>query len=178
MRKEIAEEKEENSILDIFISKPKKAFSNGVNIIKFLWSASLLLATFAFSVIGILFKIASNGFTIPVIILIVAASMYLVVLLLYYILLRARLKGKDDWVLKEAVYNTKYLIRVVKVIVPIILLFNLIGKPLYDIIVAGFSVISIVFGLISFVIATAKLAKRVKSRKERKEKHDKKKSRK
>lgn len=178
MRKEIVEEREDNSILDMFITKPKKAFSNGINIIKFIWSASILLATLAFSLIGILFKILSSGFTIPVIILMVAASMYLVVLLLYYILLRARLKGKDDWAIKETVYNTKYLIKVIKVIVPIMLLFNLIGKPLYDIIVASFSVISIIFGLVSFIIATAKLTKRIKSRKERKEKHNKKKSRK
>ena len=153
-------------------AKSKRATMNGWSRIKFFFSAIILLATFAFSLINVLFKIKLDGFTTPTIILSVATGMYLIVLLLYWILLKSRLKGKDDWKLKETVYYTKYLIRIIKVAVPVILLFNLLGKPWYDIIIIGFSSISITFGLISFFIATIKVVKRIKTREKRKTKHD------
>ncbi|MCQ2772725.1 MAG: hypothetical protein MJ238_05590 [Bacilli bacterium] len=165
------QEDEELELEESFFSKSKRAAMNGWNRLKFVFSAILLLATFTFSLIGLLFKVIKGGFTTSTIILAVATSMYLVVLLLYWILLKARLKGKDDWALKEAVYNTKYFIKIIKVAVPIILLFNLIGKPLYDYFVIFFSGFSIIFGLTSFAFATFKMVRRIKNRKIRKEKH-------
>ena len=176
MKKEenFTQEDEELELEESFFSKSKRAAMNGWNRLKFIFSALLLLATFSFSLIGLLFKVIKNGFTPSTIILAVATSMYLIVLLLYWILLKARLKGKDDWALKETVYNTKYFIKIIKVAVPIILLFNLIGKPLYDYFVIVFSGFSIIFGFASFIFATFKMVRRIKNRKIRKKKHYKK----
>lgn len=173
----IIDNEEESGFLESLVAGPKKTLIDSWNKVKFVFSAAVLLATFSFSSLGVIFKVVKDGFTIPSIILTIATSMYLVVLLLYWILLKARLNGKDDWALKEAVYNTKYAIRVIKVLVPVLLLFNLIGHPVYDFVVAVFSGISILFGLISFALATSKLIKRIMTKNTRKEKHYKKKSR-
>ena len=153
---------EEESALETLLKSPKKIFSNILSLIKFGFSVITVLITLFFSAINIILKVSKAGWSPSTYILTAAAGLYLLLLVFYYILLKLRLSGGNAKSFKEFIYYFKYFIKILKVAVPIILLFNLIGNPVYDFFVMFFSSISIFFGLISFIIATSRMVHRTK----------------
>lgn len=155
------EEKENKSLF----SGVKKQFSDLTSLIKFTFSVIFTLITFAFSVLSVIFKVIAKGWSPSTYILAGASLLYLVLIVFYYFLLKARLKDKEDKRIKANIDNFKYFIRIVKLAVPIILLFNLIGNPVYDFVMVFFSCFSILFSFISFIIATKLLINKKKKSK-------------
>ena len=148
--------------LTTFLESPKKTFKNIFSVIRFIFSAGTLLVTLLFSTLNITIKVINNGWSASTYILTAVAGLYIIVLVMYFILLKARLNGKNDKNLKEIIYYTKYFIKVLKVFVPILLLFTLIDNPVYDLFVIVFSMFSIFFGIISFIVATYMMVHRTK----------------
>lgn len=142
----------------------KKKIFNFWSVVRFIFSSVLVLIVFAFSVINLFFKVQNSGWVISTYILAAASGLYLLLVAFYYILLKARLSEKSDKKLLSFIDDYKYFIKLVKLAIPIILLFNLIGNPVYDFFVVFFSIISIITSFINFAIATALLIRKKKKK--------------
>lgn len=154
----------------------KNNVKKGFNFFKFFWNVIVTIILIGISSFNIAFDAFKDGITTSTYILITATSVYLFIIILHFLLLKSRLQNKDEWKLKEAIYYTKYLISLIKFLVPIALIFNLIGHPIYDTVVFSFSIFSIFFGFIGFIIDTVKAIHRYKTREKRYNKHLKKKN--
>lgn len=149
----------------VVIDKVKVKTHNFVSALKFVFNTIVLLITVAFSLVNIFLKVTKKGWSISVSILVASVGLYLILELLHYILYKARLSGKDDKKLVSFIDNFKYFIKIIKLAVPIVLLFNLIGNPTYDIFVILFSIVSIIFSFISFYLATVLLINKKQKKK-------------
>lgn len=143
-----------------FETNPLEAMQKEIYLLQFLWNLIITLALFAFSSISLIFKVQkAGGFTMSNYVLLIANGVYLLLIFIYFIIYKAKCHHSDSQLKMETTLAyTKFAMKTIKVVIPVILLFNLVENPalkLTTIIVSSFSIFT---GFISFFIAIIKLA--------------------